>query len=357
MFDVIIAANGKGTRANTDKLAASLGESTVLSHTINAFRYLNCVDKIILVSDVDYDFPSVTKVSGGATRAESVKNGLKASASEYVLIHDGARPFVTRDLILKIMSDTVTYGSSVPFTPVTDSLRKVENGVVTVADRRDYFTVQTPQGYLREEITAAYEKSNETALSFDESELFSRYVRPAHYTQGEPTNKKITSPFDVFGYNMRTGTGFDVHRYEENGKPLVLGGIKVPFDKGVAAHSDGDAVIHAVMDALLTAADKPDIGVLFPDDDPSYENADSADLLTKVKTILTDKNLHINNISVTIIAQSPKLKNFLPLMQKRMEEILCLDRGTVSLSATTTEKLGIIGENKAVAAFAAVSVY
>lgn len=89
MFDVIIAANGKGTRANTDKLAASLGQSTVLSHTINAFRYLNCVDKIILVSDVDYDFPSVTKVSGGATRAESVKNGLRASTSEYVLIHDG----------------------------------------------------------------------------------------------------------------------------------------------------------------------------------------------------------------------------------------------------------------------------
>ncbi len=357
MFDVIIAANGKGTRANTDKLAAALGESTVLAHTINAFRNLNCVNKIILVSDLDYDFPSVTKINGGSTRAESVKNGLRNATSEYVLIHDGARPFVSRDLILKIMSDTVTYGSSVPFTPVTDSIRKIENGAITVVDRRDYVTVQTPQGYLREEITAAYEKTDETALSLDESELFSRYVRPAHFTQGEPTNKKITSPFDVFGYNMRTGTGFDVHRYEQNGKPLILGGIRVPFDKGVAAHSDGDAVIHAVMDALLSVANQPDIGVLFPDDDPAYENADSAELLTKVKSILDDKNLHINNVSATIIAQSPKLKNYLPLMQNRIEEILRLSRGTVSLSATTTENLGIIGENKAVAVFACVSAY
>lgn len=355
MFDVIIAANGKGLRAKTDKLAACLGESTVISRTVNAFRGIDCVNKIIVVTDSDYSVGGAITVRGGATRAESVKNGLAAAESEYVLIHDGARPFVTRDLIIKVMSDTVTYGSSVPFLPVTDSIRALKNGEAVTVDRNDYVVLQTPQGYVRKEIIAAYKDSGD-ALAYDESELYARRFGSVHLTEGEFSNKKITSPFDVLGYNMRTGAGFDSHRYIDNGKPLTLGGIRVPFDKGVEAHSDGDAVIHAVMDALLSAAGERDIGVLFPDDDPTYENADSAVLLLKVKEILEKRNIEINNVSVTVIAQTPKLKDFIPLMAKRMEEILSLKRGAVSVSATTTEKMGIIGDGKAVACFAVVSV-
>ncbi len=356
MFDVIIAANGKGLRAKTDKLAAFLGEATVLSRTVDVFRGIECIKNIIVVTDGDYSLGNVKTVRGGKTRAESVKNGLNSAESEYVLIHDGARPFVSRDLIIKIMSDTVLYRSSVPYVPITDSLRRIKNGKAVTVDRNDYVCLQTPQGFALSDIKEAYEHAN-GALSYDESELYASRFGSVHLTEGEFSNKKITSPIDVLGYNLRTGAGFDLHRYADNDKPLVLGGIRVPFDKGVDAHSDGDAVIHAVMDALLSAAGERDIGVLFPDDDPKYENADSAVLLLEVKNILAKKNVKINNISVTVIAQTPKLKNFIPLMSKKIEEILGLPRGSVSVSATTAEKLGLIGEGKAIACFAVASVY
>ena len=356
MFDVIIAANGKGLRAGTDKLAVSLGESTVIARTVNAFRGIDCINNIIVATDSDYAVPDVKTVPGGKTRSESVKNALAASESEYVLIHDGARPFLSRDLILKIMSDTVLYGSSVPYLPITDSLRLIKDGVAITVDRKDYVTLQTPQGYIRTEIISALNDASD-ALCYDESELFSRKIRPVHLTEGEAVNKKITSPFDTLGYNMRTGSGFDVHQFENNGKPLILGGIKIPFPTGLSAHSDGDVVIHAIMDALLSSAAERDIGVIFPDNDPSFENADSSELLCRVKNIIDRKNIKINNVSATVIAQKPKLKDFIPLMQKKLETVLSVDRGTVSLSATTTENLGIIGEGKAVACFAVVSVY
>ena len=357
MFDAIIVANGKSLRAQTDKLAAKHGESTVLARTVDAFRNVPKIGRIILVTDSEYDFADVVKVSGGSTRAESVKKGLEQATEKYVLIHDGARPFLSKTLLKKIMEDTLIYGSSVPYLPVTDSLRTKENGKTKIVDRSAYFTVQTPQGFEREKLLSAYKKATKDDLLFDDSELYEKYVSPVHWTEGESQNKKITSPFDVFGYNGKAGVGYDVHALSENGRPLVLGGVRIPFEKGVIAHSDGDVVLHAVMDALLSAANERDIGVLFPDDDPQYENADSAVLTVEVKKILDEKGLLINNVAVTIVAQKPKLKDYIPLMQKRIAGILGVSIEKINLNATTTEHLGVVGQGDAIAVIAIASLF
>lgn len=356
MFDVIIVAAGKSLRAKTDKLSASHGESTVLGRTIEVFRNEDQIKNIILVTDIQGEFFGVKKVPGGKTRSDSVLCGLNEVESEFVLIHDGARPFLSKTLLHNVMSDALLYGSSVPFLPLTDTLKKRDGDKVITENREEYFSVQTPQCFPTAKIKEAYKKRKESDYLFDDSELFEKYVSPVRYTEGEAQNKKITSPFDVFGYNTRIGSGFDVHELKENGKPLVLGGVKIPFGKGLVAHSDGDVVLHAVMDALLSAANERDIGVLFPDTDPKYENADSGKLLQIVKDILDEKNVKINNVSVTIIAQKPKLKDFLPLMQRNIAKILQLRDENVNLTATTTENLGIIKDGNAIAVIALSSV-
>ena len=356
MFDVIIVANGKSARCKTDKLSFNIGQSSVISRTVNAFSGISGIANIILVTDSEYEFPNVIKVCGGKTRTESVRCGLEKVKSKYVLIHDGARPFVSKNLIETVMSDTEKYGSSIPFLPITDSLRHIENDVPVFVNRSDYITIQTPQGFLTEEISFAYNTSSETDL-YDDSQLYSLYVRSPHLTNGERFNKKITTPDDLYGYNLRVGSGFDVHPFANNGKPLVLGGVQIPFDKGLSAHSDGDVVIHAVIDALLSGANQRDIGVLVPDSDPIYKNANSANLLLKVSDILQNENVFINNITVTIIAQTPKLSPYIPLMQKRMAEVLKISDRQINISATTTENLGIVGEKKAIAVLAIASLY
>lgn len=357
MFDVVIAGNGKGVRSGTDKLTARHGESTVLTRTIEAFSGVEGIARIILVSDVPYDLPGVIVTKGGSTRAASVKNGLAKCTSEFVMIHDGARPFLTRDLIERIMRETERFSSAVPCLPVVDSLRQTTPEGCVAVDRKAYFTVQTPQGYRRKDVTYAYAKATETDLFYDESELYEKYVAPVHYIPGERQNKKITYPDDLVGYNVRVGTGFDVHAFADNGKKLVLGGVCIPYEKGLDAHSDGDVVTHAVMDALLSSADERDIGVLFPDDDPAYENADSMELLATVRDILRRKNVNVNNVSVTIIAQAPKLKDHLPAMQAKLADVLALSPSQINLNATTTERLGIVGEKKAIAVLAIASVF
>ncbi len=357
MFDVIIAANGNSVRMGFDKLAEKIGENTVLARTVNAFRDIDGIERIIIVSDDAPDIEGVLTVKGGKTRELSVLEGLKATKAEYVLIHDGARPFVSRELIKKIMQFALICGSAVPCLKITDSLRGISDGYVSsLPDRNSFVTVQTPQGFETEKLKKAFacaEKEGLLERFTDESEIYSRYVAPCKLVEGEQSNRKLTTQADFFGLNARIGTGFDIHRYVE-GKPLRLCGIEIDYPYGLLAHSDGDAPLHAVTDALLTAAGERDIGVFFPDDDPLYENADSCIFVRKAADILKEKNLSVNSLNVTIIAQSPKLSPYIEKMRQNIAALLNIPSEKIALSATTTEKLGLIGENKALAALAAV---
>ncbi len=362
MFDVIIPAAGKSVRTGFDKLNAKIGTLTVLQRAVNAFLGVEGIGKIIVVGDADlFDGRSdVTVVKGGETRSESVKNGLAAVTAEYVLIHDGARPFVDNDLIKRVMNATLAFGSAIPCLPVTDTLmEKDRNQLVRSADRERFASVQTPQGFrteqLRRAFSAAQGKIDAGKLYTDESSLYAEFIAPCRMVDGSASNKKITYESDFYGITARVGTGFDLHKFIKN-KPLRLCGTDIPYEYGLLAHSDGDVAIHALMDALLTAVGERDIGVLFPDDDPAYENINSVVLLSRVTDIVSLKNAVIKSVNIVIIAQTPKLSPYIEKMRQNIAAYLGITPDSVGISATTTENVGIIGENKAIAAFATVTL-
>lgn len=356
MFDIIIVASGISSRMGFDKLSFNLGEKMVINKAIDCFANIPQINNIILVSDTfRIDKDNIIHVSGGNTRTASVQCGLARVTAQYVLIHDGARPFASKNLIMNIMAETLKYGCAVPYLPVYDSLRLKKDGhIAACVNRDDFVTVQTPQGFCTNLIKKAYSLT-ENAIFTDDSEVFSQFIAPAHLVLGETTNKKITTADDIMGINAKVGCGFDVHKFCTD-KKLILGGVEVPFSMGMDAHSDGDVVIHALMDALLSATKERDIGVLFPDNDQQYKNIDSAKLLERVKTILDIKNADIISISIVIMAQTPKLCNYIPLMTQRLSDILCISADKINISATTTENLGITAESKGIASFAMVSI-
>lgn len=356
MFDVIIVAYGKSERAGLDKLSFDLNGQSVLARTINAFNSITEINKIIVVTDKNIESrDKIIVTKGGASRSDSVQCGLALVTAPYVLIHDGARPYVSKALIAKIMQTTLLYDSAIPCVKIVDSLRQLQdNRLVNSVDREKIAGVQTPQGFATALIKKAYSLS-EGKTNTDESEIFAKYIEPPYAIEGEVANKKITYAEDLLNINARVGSGFDVHQFEDK-KKLVMGGITIPYPMGMKAHSDGDVVIHAVMDALLSAINERDIGVQFPDSDDKYKNIDSALLLEKVKLMLRNKNVTIINITITIMAQKPKLMDYIPKMQARLASILDIADDKINISATTTENLGIVGEGKGIAVLAIASV-
>lgn len=359
MFDVIIAAGGSSVRTGFDKLCAGLGDRTVLQRTVDAFKAVPDIDKII-VAGGDIDIDGVLRADGGVTRHHSVASGLSLAEADHVLIHDGARPFVSRALIERVMAATAAFGSAIPCLPMTDSVRVKDGNTVSAgAERSRYVIVQTPQGFKTEQLKRAFSAAAGKLAAgreyTDESEIYAEFIAPCRIVDGEESNRKITVAADFFGLNARVGTGFDVHRYVK-GKPLRLCGEKVDFEYGLLAHSDGDAPLHAVMDAVLSALGERDIGVLFPDDDPAYENADSTALLAAVMKLAAEKNAVVHSVDVTIIAQNPRLSPYIEKMRRNIAAIMNIQPSAVSVSATTAENLGLVGENKALAALAAVTL-
>lgn len=360
MFDIIIAAAGKSIRTGFDKLNAEIGKTSVLQRSVNAFLGKNGVGKIIVVGAPHplIDSENIIFVPGGDTRTQSVKNGLDAVTAEYVLVHDGARPFVTSDLIRRVMDATVAFGSAVPCLSVTDTITKKDgNHLADAINRDEIVAVQTPQGFRTEQLKRAFSATAgqlaEGKTFTDESSLYSEFIAPCRIVEGDRNNKKITYETDFYGINARVGNGFDLHKLVKN-RPLRLCGTDIPFEYGLLAHSDGDVAIHALMDALLTASAERDIGVLFPDSDPAYENIDSTLLLNRVIEIVTAKNIVVQSANIVILAQSPKLSPYVDQMRQNIAACLGIDPASVGISVTTTEKVGIIGDGKAIAAFATV---
>ena len=354
MFDVVIVANGKSERMGFDKLSANIGNISVLNRSVNAFKAISDINKIIVVSD-SATIDGVVVVPGGATRALSVRQGLKYVESEYVLIHDGARPFVSGELIERVMSAAKTYNAAAPVIPSSDSIREVsDNRIVKIIDRKSCALVQTPQGFSTELLKSAFEKIDVSECT-DETEILLKCGIQCHTVYGDVRNRKITNPTDLFGINAKVGTGFDVHRFVNN-KVLKLCGLEIPHDKGLLAHSDGDAPLHALMDALLTAVGERDIGVLFPDSDPRYKDIDSTLLLKEVLKKITHANTQITSVNLTIIAQNPRLSPHIEAMRQNLARLLDIKSELISLSATTAENMGLIGQNEALAALAAVTI-
>lgn len=363
---VLCAGKGRRTGLPYNKMLMRIGGDTVAELTLRAFVKSGICDDIIMtVSPEDEDVMreiadenGARIVYGGESRTESVRNALAALSSdtEIVLIHDGARPFVSPALITAAALSAAEYGSGVAAVPSVDAIKEVRGNYVTrTLDKSALYNVQTPQAFRFDEITDAYSKIS--GDYGDDSEVYELAGYRARIVRGEYTNTKITTHADLFRLPgaYRTGIGFDVHRFAED-RDLILGGVLIPYPLGLLGHSDADVLVHAVMDAMLSASDLPDIGVLFPDTDPAYKGISSILLLDKVCDMLRCRGVKPVNVSAVVMAEKPRLAGYIPAIRESLARALALPVQNVNVSATTTEKLGICGEGKGMAASAIVLV-
>lgn len=351
----IIAAAGSGSRMGSrlPKQYMRAGGEVILHKTAAVFASCNIIDQIIVVADSAYMELCGQVLSdiehriaaGGSQRQDSVYEGLKLADSDIVLIHDGARPFVTHDIIERVTAAAAEHKAAVCAVMPKDTIRTVEHTL-----RRDsLYAVQTPQGFDTKTIRAAYEAAYADGFyGTDDAGIAENAGINVAIVSGSYDNIKITTREDL-PMETRAGTGYDVHRLTE-GRRLILGGVDIPFEKGLLGHSDADVLIHAVMDALLGAAALGDIGKLFPDTDEQYKGISSIELLKNVRAAIAEAGFSIGNIDATVVAQRPKLAPYIETMRGNIAEALDIDTDRVSVKATTTENLGFTGRQEGIEA-------
>ncbi len=361
----VIPAAGLGSRTGFEqnKILQNYDGIPVLRRTVSAFGAHEQIEKTcVCIRECDRaeiltllsNFPNVRLVAGGATRTESVKNALEFLAKEqtppdYVLIHDAARPFVSAKIIRDCIETLRSFGSAVCALPCTDTLVSASNGMVCgKLDRESTFLVQTPQGFSFPQLLTAYRKITPQDVFTDDAGVFAKYVAPPRLFTGERTNIKLTFREDFCMAQFRTGIGIDTHAFGTSGDHITLGGVKIPSERGLIAHSDGDVLVHAVMDALLSAAGLFDIGHYFPDTDPQYKGADSLVLLTKVKELINKEGFDVGNISAAIVAQKPKLAPHIAQMKQNLAHVLQISERNVGITAGTNEGLGYLGRGEGI---------
>ena len=379
MWYAIILAGGSGSRmgAGCNKVLLTLGGEPVIQRSIRAFEGL--VDGVVLVSreeDISAMGAMLAKsglsavvVAGGATRQESVWNGLCAlpEGVEHVLIHDGARCLVDAETIRRCKASVEVHGTGVAAVPVVDTIKQVDaDGIVAATpDRSSLMAVQTPQGFRLPLIMKAHEAARQAGFTgTDDASLVERIGHPVRLTQGNRRNIKLTTPEDINMAeaflngglpSLRVGQGYDVHRLVE-GRELILCGVTVPHTLGLLGHSDADVALHALMDAMLGAMALGDIGKHFPDTDERYRGISSMKLLEHVVALLAEHGARVTNCDVTIVAQKPKLLPYIPQMRQNVADALSLPLDRVNVKATTTERLAFEGREEGISAQAVCMV-
>lgn len=359
---ILCAGNSTRTGLNHNKTLHVIGQRTVIERVADAFCKTKTTALVLVVkSDEREEFEKLLRdcplpvhyAIGGNTRSQSVRNGLKACAllnADIVVIHDGARAFVKAELIDECIDSAIKTGSGIAAIKTTDLIADTARNYTTL--NRDFlFNLQTPQAFAFDKISEAY--ANFDGDCFDDSTVYAADGNAPVICESDASNVKVTTVSDLMRLpdNLRVGTGYDAHRLTE-GRKLILCGIEVPYDLGLDGHSDADVPLHALIDALFSAAAKPDIGAHFPDNDKAYKNASSLALLKTAMKELTDDGYAIANVSITIIAQRPKLRNYIDAMRKTVADALNTNIENVGIGATTTENLGVVGEGQAIAATA-----
>lgn len=370
-FAVIITAAGRGTRLGGEpKQWRDLGGDSVLARSIAAFDGFSRIIVVLhpddMVRGVAELSGRVTLIAGGATRSDSVRAGLLAlsgSGVRHVLIHDGARPLVSAAVIAGVVSaQQAGAQAAAPALAVTDALWRGEDARVTGTQPREgLFRAQTPQGFALDAILAAHRAFPEGAA--DDVELALRAGIEVAITPGDEDNLKLTygPDFDrarrILGdaMDIRLGNGFDVHAFAE-GDHVVLCGVRLPHERGLAGHSDADVGMHALTDAIYGALAEGDIGRHFPPSDPQWRGADSAVFLRHAVALAGERGFRINNADVTLICEFPKIGPHARAMQDRLAEITGTDADRISVKATTSERLGFTGRGEGIACIATVTL-
>ena len=374
----LIVAAGSGERAPKGakpKQYRSLAGKPVLRWALDAFaqhQAISTIQVVIREEDKPYyeeaviglDLPE--PIVGGSTRQASVANGLEALVNRQpakILIHDGARPFVSQDLIQRVVTALKSADAVVPLLPVSDAIwRKTKFGFETIS-RDGLRRAQTPQGFTFESILAAHREYGDFAVA-DDMALAEHIGIEIAEIPGEEVNLKLTNAKDfelasqlacgALG-EVRTGTGFDVHKFSP-GKHVWLCGVRIPHTLALEGHSDADVGLHALTDAILGSVCAGDIGIHFPPSDSQWRDAPSHIFLEKAASLIRDLGGVIAHVDVTLICEQPKITPHRDAMRKRIADILRIDFSSVSVKATTTDGLGAIGRSEGVAAQAVATI-
>ena len=370
----IIAAGGTGTRlgAGVPKQFLQLGGKTILQRSIEAFTRHGRVTEVVLalppqatleVAEAD---GRLRVVAGGARRQDSVANAFDAVSpdAEIVLVHDAARPFVSADVISRTIDAAAVHGAAITATAVTDTVKQVtmEAGDLVIAGtipRESIYLAQTPQGFRRDVLARAVALGRGDAVATDEAALAELAGHPVHIVEGDVDNVKITTVADLDRARARepkvlsgrAGTGYDLHRLVE-GRPLIVGGVEIPFERGAMGHSDADVACHAATDAVLGAACLGDIGRHFPDSDPTWKGASSIELLRQAAAMVRHAGFDIVNLDVVVILERPKILPHLQQIREGLAGAISVPVGRVSVKGKTNEGVDAVGRGEAIAAHA-----
>ena len=377
--DAVIVAAGRGVRAGggLPKQWRSVAGKVVLRHAFDALAALPEIRRIAVVVHPDemerarslLDQTNAVYVHGGANRDDSVRAGLEALAQyaeqpEAVLIHDGARPNLRPDVTRRVLAALEKAPAAAPAIPVSDALWRGASGTVSgVVPREALFRAQTPQGFHFDAILAAHRE--QTTPAADDVEVARRAGLDVMIVEGDDGNIKITRPEDFelvapflekrMGMDIRTGNGFDVHRFGE-GDHVWLCGVRIPYSKSLIGHSDADVGMHAITDAIYGALARGDIGQHFPPSDPQWKGAESHIFLRHACELAAEMGYRISNIDCTLICEQPKIGPHQNAMRAALADIMVLDADQIGVKATTSEKLGFTGREEGIAALATATL-
>jgi 2-C-methyl-D-erythritol 4-phosphate cytidylyltransferase / 2-C-methyl-D-erythritol 2,4-cyclodiphosphate synthase len=370
----ILAAGGRGLRLghSQPKQLLEIAGRPILERSVSLLQEHPDVREVIvalpeeLVEDPPAYLLNSSKplrvVKGGLRRQDSVAAAFRlvSDRADVVVVHDAARPFATGGLLAKTIAAAAESGAALAALEARDTVKKVTDGVVSATlDRQTIFLAQTPQAFRRDVLRDALAIDGDAT---DEAALAERAGHPVRIVEGEASNIKVTTPEDLViaeaigrggkpGRTGRAGMGYDLHRFVE-GRPLILGGVTIPFDRGLAGHSDADAVCHAVTDAILGAAGAGDIGRHFSDTDPRWKGASSVDLLRRAVEMVHAEGLAVGNVDATVILEKPKLAPYVDQMRANLAMALGVSIDRVSIKGKTNEGLGEIGRGEAIAVHA-----
>lgn len=376
----VIPAAGRGERfgRGSNKVFALAKGKPLLAYTLDAFEQCAEIDEIIIVAaepEIE-DIRSIAEsfkiskmkavVAGGSHRQDSVQRGIAAvsDASDIVAIHDGARPLISQDTIKATISAARELGAAVAAVPVIDTIKSADlDGIVaSTLDRSSLWAIQTPQTFQKSLLLSAYEQAKSDGFyATDDAALVEHLGHPVKLIMGAYDNIKVTTPQDLdfvetrLGgktvQEIRTGFGYDIHRFAE-GRKLVLGGVEFPGEVGLDGHSDADVILHAIADALLGAAALGDIGIHFPNTDPKYCGISSLLLLEHTANLIAQNGWQIVNVDATLVSERPKIAPKSAEMRENIAKSLGVDPCRVSIKATTAEKLGDLGAGNGAACYA-----
>lgn len=379
----IVAAGGRGLRFGgaKPKQLLAVGGRSLLERSVAVFLAHPAVNEVVvalpreLADDPPPYLSGATKplrvVVGGARRQDSVANAFGATSdrSDVIVIHDAARPFVSADLISRTILAAAESGAALAAVQARDTVKRTAGpkdarhyrSVAETLPRESIFLAQTPQAFRRDVLRDALALGDSGAEATDEAALAERAGHTVRIVDGEASNIKITTPGDLpvaeaiagagAAVTVRIGTGYDLHRLAP-GRPLVLGGVTIPYDRGLQGHSDADAVCHAVTDAVLGAAAAGDIGGHFPDTDPQWRGVSSLDLLARAAAVVAGSGFVVANIDVVVIAERPKLAPYIAEMRAKVAGALGITGGQVGIKGKTNEGVGELGRGEAIAVHA-----